>query len=75
MADFEIRAICHDTAAAGTVLAIMDHSGEERVSAELRWVRENAQAPPRTEPMPGQWRLVRLRLARQFPAGPFRPQL
>ncbi|WP_405901864.1 hypothetical protein OG696_40720 [Streptomyces sp. NBC_00656] len=58
LADFDIRAIRHDMAAAGTVLAILDHSGGQRVSAELRWVRENAQAHPRPEPMPGQWRLV-----------------
>ncbi|MFD7961208.1 hypothetical protein ACFV5J_10425 [Streptomyces zaomyceticus] len=58
LADFEIRAIRHDMAAAGTVLAVLDHSGGELVSAELRWVRENAQAHPRPEPMSGQWRLV-----------------
>ncbi|MFE4492426.1 hypothetical protein ACFRKD_08190 [Streptomyces niveus] len=68
--DFEIRAIHHDTAAAGTVLAILDHSGGQRVSAELRWVRENAQVHPRPEPMPEQWRLVfqpRVFLARATP--------
>ncbi|MEV7374677.1 hypothetical protein AB0O51_27825 [Streptomyces sp. NPDC090301] len=58
LADFEIRAIRHDMAAAGTVLAVLNHSGGDRVSVELRWVRENAQAHPRPEPMPGQWRLV-----------------
>ncbi|WP_435192098.1 hypothetical protein [Streptomyces sp. bgisy126] len=56
--DFEIRAVHQDRAAAGTVLAVLAHSGGERVSAELRWVRENAQAHPSPEPMPGQWRLV-----------------
>ncbi|MER7050047.1 hypothetical protein [Streptomyces jumonjinensis] len=58
LADFEIREIRHDMAAAGTVLAVLDHSGGQRVSAELRWVREDAQAYPCPEPMPGQWRLV-----------------
>ncbi|WP_405771933.1 hypothetical protein OG539_43065 [Actinacidiphila glaucinigra] len=56
--DFEIRAVRQDMAAAGTVLTVLDHSGRERVSAELRWVRENTQAHPCPEPMPGQWRLV-----------------
>ncbi|MFF0572040.1 hypothetical protein ACFYT7_30990 [Streptomyces sp. NPDC004041] len=70
LADFEIRAIRHDMAAAGTVLAILDHSEGQRVSAELRWVRENAQAHPRPEPLSGQWRLVfqpRVFLARATP--------
>ncbi|MFI6147486.1 hypothetical protein [Streptomyces sp. NPDC051109] len=56
--DFEICAVRHDMAAAGTVLVVLAHSGGKRVSAELRWVRENAQARPCPEPMPGQWRLV-----------------
>lgn len=67
---FEIRAVRHDMAAAGTVLATLDHSGGERVCAELRWVRENAQAHPCPEPMPGHWRLVfqpRVFLARATP--------
>ncbi|WP_147472604.1 hypothetical protein [Streptomyces triticirhizae] len=58
LADFEIRAIRHDMAAAGTVVVTLVHSDAERVTAELRWVRENAEANPRPEPMQGQWRLV-----------------
>ncbi|WP_406073145.1 hypothetical protein [Streptomyces virginiae] len=58
LADFAIHAVRHDIAAAGTVLAVLEHSGGERVTAELRWVRENTQAHPCPEPMPGQWRLV-----------------
>jgi hypothetical protein len=58
LTDFEICSIRHDMAAACTVTAVLDHSGGMRVAAELRWVRENDQAHPRPEPMPGQWRLV-----------------
>ncbi|MGW6640031.1 hypothetical protein [Streptomyces cyaneofuscatus] len=67
---FEIRAVRHDMTAAGTVLVTLNHSGGERVSAELRWVRENTQAHPCPEPMPGHWRLVfqpRVFLARATP--------
>ncbi|MEU5134561.1 hypothetical protein [Streptomyces californicus] len=56
--DFEICAVRHDMEATGTVLAVLAHSGGKRVSAELRWGRENAPARPCPEPMPGQWRLV-----------------
>ena len=73
LADFEIRSIRHDMAAACTVTAVLDHSGGMRVAAELRWVRENGQAHPRPEPLPGQWRLVlepRHFLARATPLPP-----
>ncbi|MER6120764.1 hypothetical protein [Streptomyces sp. NPDC001743] len=63
LADFDIRAIRHDMAAAGPVLDILGHSGGQRVSAELRWVRENAHAHPTPAPMPRQWRLVSQRRA------------
>ncbi|MGW3291387.1 hypothetical protein ACWDR3_42845 [Streptomyces sp. NPDC001002] len=58
LASFDILAIGHDMPAACTVTVRLEHSHGKRVTAALRWVREDEQAHPKPDPWPGEWRLV-----------------
>ncbi|MFI9616762.1 hypothetical protein ACIHCM_34650 [Streptomyces sp. NPDC052023] len=58
LASFDILAIGHDMPAACTVTVRLDHSHGARVTAALRWVKEDDHAYPKPDPWPGEWRSV-----------------
>ncbi|WP_190216007.1 hypothetical protein [Streptomyces griseosporeus] len=54
---FDILAVAHDMPAACTVTARLYRAGGPPTTVSLRWIREDANAHPKPEPWPGEWRL------------------
>ncbi|MFE7927496.1 hypothetical protein ACFU6S_01955 [Streptomyces sp. NPDC057456] len=54
---FDILSVAHDMPAACTVVARLHRVGGASATVSLRWIREDANAHPKPEPWPGEWRL------------------